>query len=157
MNTDLFVIGGAVGASWGGPAGWAAFIYAPALNLSQKLVDVLPDIRKDEADVLPFVAAIQWYHNTHGFAAEQHHVICVTDSQRLYRAGNLVDPRDSEDWAYIVWFESRGYKIQWVWRSRDENEMVFEDAEHARQQFIRQHTSDQQLVEGSPCILDPPQ
>src|SRR4051812_23956680 len=63
MTADLFVVGGAVGASWGGPAGWAAFLHVPSRGLSRKLVGNKTDSVQAEVDVLPIAAAIQWYYN----------------------------------------------------------------------------------------------
>ncbi len=134
-QADLLVVGGAVGASWGGPAGWAAFMHIPALGLGgyKKLAGAVPDKTQDSVDLMTFVAAIQWYHDKFWIANTTVEVFCVSDSPELVKAG--ADPATREgrfDWTFITWFEERGYHLTWIWQPRDENKPVFQEAERVR-------------------------
>jgi hypothetical protein len=136
MSIDLLVVGGGIGASWGGPAGWAAFLYAPSISVARKFAEAIPDATQAEVDVLPFVAAIQWFHDHH-FTGAPVTVLCCSDAKDIVRAG--LDPalRQTNDWTYIDWFEKQGYQIKWLWQARDQQPAVFEEAERARTLFTR--------------------
>lgn len=135
---DLLVIGGAAGASWGGPAGWSAFVHVPSTTESKKLVGAQEDLAIQRADPLPFAAAVQWYHNRYGVnrrPGTKVNVLCCTDSLMLARAGAKTIQRHCEDWVYLEWFEQRDYELTWHWTSRDQCPAVYLEAEHARRTF----------------------
>lgn len=136
MSVDLFVIGGGVGALWGGPVGWAAFALIPATSQTVKLCDGSPNARVDDADVMPFAAAIQWWHNQHWKPEGTADVLCVSDSPGVIAAGRSPELRDPQsDWRFIQWFEDRGYSIQWQWEPRDRHLEVYEAAKAVRETF----------------------
>lgn len=115
---ELMVVGGAVGSSWGGPAGWAAYVIVrdgPAVRLVAAGEATLA-----EADLKPFQAALLWHRAkyTPGKA------LFITDSP------DLVDRKASE-------FE--GYDITWQIEPRVENAKLFEEADRARAAFSAQH------------------
>ena len=135
MVVDLFVVGGGVGALWGGPVGWAAFALVTATSEAVKLVDGALNATVAEADIMPFAAAIQWWHNTpHGI--QNPVVLCVTDSPDIVEQGRLPQTRDlTTDWRFIDWFERRGYRIHWTWEPRDRHTGVIQAAEGVREVF----------------------
>jgi len=136
QDFDVLVIGGAAGASWGGPAGWSAFVHVPSTNESKKLVGAQEDLPVNRADLLAIAAAIQWFHNRYGVNMDPKvRVLCCTDSVHLERAGRNPALRSGEDWLYISWFEQRGYQITWRWTSRDQCPAVYQEAENARRAF----------------------
>jgi hypothetical protein len=135
---DLIVIGGAVGARWGGPVGWAAFIIIPSTGESKKIVDGSAEATQDDADVMPFAAAIQWWHNAHNSKSEimRPQVLCITDAPDVITAGVNPWKRNlASDWRFITWFETRGYEISWTWESRYEHLPIIQEALHARKKF----------------------
>ncbi len=134
-QVDVLVVGGAVGASWGGPAGWAAFLYAPTYGVGRKFAEAVPDTTQLAADVLPFVAAIQWFHDQHG--GKPVSVLCCSDSQEIVSAGTDPSLRQTNDWTYIEWFERQGYTIRWLWHAREQHPEVFKEAERVRSIFAR--------------------
>lgn len=134
---DLLVVGGAAGASWEGPAGWSAFVIVPRTNERKMLVGAQADTRLERADLLGIAAAIQWYHDRYVVAeqAPAPRVLCCTDSRQAVQAGTRQAPRSVEEWLYIEWFEHRGYRIDWLWASRDQHPQVYQEAERARHLF----------------------
>lgn len=139
MGVDLFVVGGAVGAFWGGPVGWAAFVHCPRTSETHKIVDGEPRAVVDEADLKPFAAAIQWWHNKYNSSGiiEVPRVLCVTDAPAVVAAGKTPELRDSSrsDWRFIDWFERRGYRIEWHWESRERHPGVIAEAEAVRERL----------------------
>jgi hypothetical protein len=136
METDLLVIGGAVGASLGGPAGWSAFLYVPAESASMKICGKEPDIQLGQADVLPFAAALLWYDENHPDRGAITNVLCCTDSRDLVEAANGHAARNGTGWDVISGFEKRGYRFTWVLESRDHNPAVFQEAARVRQELV---------------------
>jgi hypothetical protein len=135
MAVDLFVVGGGIGALWGGPVGWAAFALVTATNQAMKLTDGALNATAAEADIMPFAAAIQWWHDT-GHGILQPRVLCVTDSPEVVELGTNPYARDLRtDWRFIDWFERRGYQISWLWESRNDHAAVVSAAEQAREAF----------------------
>lgn len=136
MHSDLLVVGGAVGASWGGPAGWAAFVHATATGETTKLVASVENMTLQDADILPFLAALAWFDQHHHLAGTTPRVVCCSDSRDLVRAGNLSAERKPRYWREIANFEAKGYLIYWLWDGRNNNPDVFAEAERARQDLL---------------------
>lgn len=136
MEPDLLVIGGAVGASLGGPAGWSAFLHVQATADSMKLCGVERNVLLNEADVLPFVAALRWYHDTQFKDGDQPTVLCCTDSPAMVTAGVDRALRNQDDWRALEVFEDLGYQIQWSLESRDRNPAIFQEAARVRRELI---------------------
>lgn len=136
MQSDLLVVGGAAGSSWGGPAGWAAFAYVTATEETKKLVAVAEDVRLQDADVLPFLAALEWFDKHHHVEGQPTRVLFCSDSPALVRAGNDPTERTQLYWIEVEAFEKRGYQIFWVWDSRPNNPAVFEEAERVRRTLL---------------------
>lgn len=140
MATNLFVIGGAVGVSWGGPAGWAAFIYLPETKASHRMAEAVPHATQHQADALPFAAAIQWYHDKHRGITPKPEILCLSDNELLVNEGNNPTFRRydlDENWKYVRWLEERGYRISWLWDHRNRNMDVFCEATRVRDLFIK--------------------
>lgn len=132
---DLVVVGGALGASWGGPVGWAAFLYGPRFQLARKFVQATQDTPQEDADLLPFVAALTWFAKNN--LVENLVVLCCSDSKTLVAAGEDPKLRSSKLWRKIQALEQKGFRVRWLWQAQEKNPELFDNAEQARQQFVR--------------------
>lgn len=117
---ELMVVGGAVGSSWGGPAGWAAYVIVrngPAVRLVAAGEATLA-----EADLKPFQAAMLWH-------------------RARYAPGKALFITDSTDLVGRAAPEFDGYDIVWQVEPRVENAKLFEEADRARLAFSSAHGS----------------